>query len=41
MMFSHIMVGTNDLEKAKGFYDKVLGTLGIRRHESMAIASSI
>ena len=29
MMFSHIMVGTNDLEKAKGFYDKVLGTLGI------------
>ena len=29
MMFSHIMIGTNDLEKAKAFYDKVLGTLGI------------
>jgi catechol 2,3-dioxygenase-like lactoylglutathione lyase family enzyme len=23
------MIGTNDLEKAKDFYDKVLGTLGI------------
>lgn len=28
-MFSHIMIGTNDLDKAKAFYDKVLGTLGI------------
>jgi catechol 2,3-dioxygenase-like lactoylglutathione lyase family enzyme len=28
-MFSHIMIGTNDLEKAKAFYDKVLGTLGV------------
>ena len=28
-MFSHIMVGTNDLDKAKKFYDAVLGTLGI------------
>ena len=28
-MFSHIMVGTDDVEKAKAFYDKVLGTLGI------------
>jgi catechol 2,3-dioxygenase-like lactoylglutathione lyase family enzyme len=28
-MFSHIMIGTNDLEKAKGFYDKVLGALGV------------
>ncbi len=28
-MFSHIMIGTNDLEKAKAFYDSVLGTLGI------------
>jgi catechol 2,3-dioxygenase-like lactoylglutathione lyase family enzyme len=28
-MFSHIMIGTNDLEKAKAFYDKVLGTLDI------------
>jgi len=28
-MFSHIMIGTNDLDKAKAFYDKLLGTLGI------------
>lgn len=28
-MFSHIMVGTNNLEKAKTFYDAVLGSLGI------------
>jgi catechol 2,3-dioxygenase-like lactoylglutathione lyase family enzyme len=29
-MFSHIMIGTNDLERAKGFYDALLGTLGVR-----------
>ena len=28
-MFSHIMVGTNDLDRAKTFYDTVLGTLGV------------
>jgi catechol 2,3-dioxygenase-like lactoylglutathione lyase family enzyme len=28
-MFSHIMIGTNDLVKAQAFYDKLLGTLGI------------
>lgn len=28
-MFSHIMVGTNDLDRAKSFYDALLGTLGI------------
>ena len=28
-MFSHIMVGTNDLDRSKKFYDAVLGTLGI------------
>lgn len=28
-MFSHVMIGTNDLERAKTFYDKLLGTLGI------------
>ncbi len=27
-MFSHIMVGTNDIERAKRFYDAVLGVLG-------------
>jgi catechol 2,3-dioxygenase-like lactoylglutathione lyase family enzyme len=29
-MFSHIMIGTNDLERAKAFYDSLLGTLGVR-----------
>src|SRR5258708_7169917 len=29
-MFSHVMVGTNDLEKAKAFYDALLGTLDVR-----------
>jgi catechol 2,3-dioxygenase-like lactoylglutathione lyase family enzyme len=28
-MFSHIMIGTNDLEKAKTFYDGLLATLGV------------
>ena len=28
-MFSHVMIGTNDLEAAKSFYDKLLGTLGV------------
>lgn len=27
-MFSHVMIGTNDLDRAKTFYDAVLGTLG-------------
>ncbi len=28
-MFSHVMLGVNDLEASKKFYDAVLGTLGI------------
>ena len=28
-MFSHVMVGTNDLDRARTFYDAVLGTLGV------------
>lgn len=28
-MFSHIMVGTNDLDRAKAFYDALLGALDI------------
>jgi len=27
-MFNHIMVGTNDIERAKRFYDAVLGVFG-------------
>ncbi|MCC8952199.1 VOC family protein [Bradyrhizobium sp. Pear77] len=29
-MFSHVMVGTNDLDKTKAFYDALLGTLDVR-----------
>ena len=28
-MFSHVMVGTNDLAKSKGFYDALLATLNV------------
>ena len=28
-MFSHVMLGVNDLEASRQFYDAVLGTLGI------------
>lgn len=27
-MFNHIMIGSNDIERSKRFYDAVLGTLG-------------
>ncbi|WP_426435090.1 VOC family protein [Bradyrhizobium genosp. P] len=29
-MFSHVMLGTNDLDKAKTFYDALLATLDVR-----------
>ena len=28
-MFSHVMIGADDLDGAKAFYDAVLGTLGV------------
>ena len=28
-MFSHVMVGSNDIKASKKFYDAVLGTLGL------------
>jgi catechol 2,3-dioxygenase-like lactoylglutathione lyase family enzyme len=28
-MFSHVMIGSNDIERSKQFYDAVLGTLGV------------
>jgi catechol 2,3-dioxygenase-like lactoylglutathione lyase family enzyme len=28
-MFNHVMVGSNDIERSKRFYDAVLGTLGV------------
>lgn len=27
-MFSHVMIGSSDLERSRSFYDAVLGTLG-------------
>ena len=27
-MFSHVMVGTNDIERSRRFYNAVLGVLG-------------
>ncbi|WP_297103787.1 VOC family protein [uncultured Devosia sp.] len=32
-MFSHVTVGSNDLERAGRFYDAVLRPLGLRRRE--------
>ena len=29
-MFSHVTVGSNDVAKAKGFYDSLLKPLGLR-----------
>ena len=29
-MFSHIMIGSNDIERSKKFYDALLGTFGAR-----------
>ena len=29
LMFSHVMLGVNDLEVSKKFYDALLGTLGL------------
>jgi catechol 2,3-dioxygenase-like lactoylglutathione lyase family enzyme len=33
-MLSHVTIGTNDLPRAIGFYDRVLAPLGIARHET-------
>jgi catechol 2,3-dioxygenase-like lactoylglutathione lyase family enzyme len=30
-VFTHVTVGTNNLEKARSFYDDVLGKLGLKR----------
>ena len=27
-MFSHIMIGANDVQASKAFYDAILGTMG-------------
>jgi catechol 2,3-dioxygenase-like lactoylglutathione lyase family enzyme len=33
-MFSHVVLGTNDLEKSRRFYDAVLGALGYGEGQS-------
>jgi catechol 2,3-dioxygenase-like lactoylglutathione lyase family enzyme len=30
-MFSHVTLGTNDMPRAREFYDAVLGTLGLNK----------
>jgi catechol 2,3-dioxygenase-like lactoylglutathione lyase family enzyme len=30
-IFTHVTVGTNDLERARRFYDAVLAPLGVKR----------
>ncbi|GAC17746.1 VOC family protein [Paraglaciecola arctica] len=30
-IFTHVSVGTNDLDQARAFYDNVLATLGYKR----------
>ena len=39
-MFNHIMVGSNDIERSKTFYDAVLGTLGFEGEPFRDVASS-
>lgn len=38
-IFTHVVVGTNDIEKARKFYDEVLATLGIKRVMNLERAS--
>lgn len=39
--FTHVTVGTNDLEKARAFYDQVLGALGWTRVADLGDNGSI
>lgn len=39
-MFNHIMVGSNDIERSKRFYDAVLGTLGASGEPIRNVAGS-
>lgn len=39
-MFNHIMVGSNDIERSKGFYDAVLGALGYAGEPIRNVAKS-
>jgi catechol 2,3-dioxygenase-like lactoylglutathione lyase family enzyme len=39
-MFNHIMVGSNDIDRSKRFYDAVLGTLGCDREPMRNVSAS-
>lgn len=38
-VFTHVVVGSNDLERSRKFYDSVLGTLGLKRVMNLDSAS--
>lgn len=40
-IFTHVTVGTNDLEKARQFYDDVLGKIGFKRIADLGDNGSI
>lgn len=40
-IFTHVTVGTNDLDKARAFYDEVLGKLGFSRLADLGDNGSI
>jgi catechol 2,3-dioxygenase-like lactoylglutathione lyase family enzyme len=39
-MFNHIVIGSNDVERSKQFYDAVLGTLGFSGEPLRHVAAS-
>jgi catechol 2,3-dioxygenase-like lactoylglutathione lyase family enzyme len=39
-MFNHIMVGSNDLDRSRSFYNAVLGTLGFTGEPLVNVAAS-
>ena len=40
-IFTHVTVGTNDLQRARSFYDRVLGALGYKRLQDLGDNGSI
>ncbi|MBN50569.1 MAG: glyoxalase [Spongiibacteraceae bacterium] len=40
-IYTHVTVGTNDLNKSRTFYDNVLGTLGLKRITDLGENGSI
>ncbi|SAL07134.1 glyoxalase/bleomycin resistance protein/dioxygenase [Caballeronia arationis] len=40
-VFTHVTVGTNNLEKARSFYDSVLGEIGLERVNDLGDQGSI